>query len=209
MAFLETPRFPTDISYGSAGGPTYQTQVVRTKAGHEYRNRDWSYPLHTYDVAWGIKEWDDLEELLQWFHARGGREDGFRFKDHLDWKSCPPRDTAADTDQTLGTGDASETDFQLIKTYTRGAVTGTRQITKPVTGSVVVSLDDVPQASGWSVDTTTGVVTFVSPPGGGVVVKAGYEFDVPVRFDIDELEHSLENYHAGRARVPLVELRNP
>ena len=35
-----------------------------------------------------------------------------------------------------------------------------RTITKPVAGTVKVYLDGVEQLSGWSVDTTTGLVTF-------------------------------------------------
>ncbi len=57
-----------------------------------------------------------------------------------------------------------------------------RTITKPVAGTVQVYLDGVEQPSGWSVDTTTGLVTFGVPPTLGVEVTAGFEFDVPVRF---------------------------
>lgn len=207
MSFIETPRFPTNISYGSSGGPKYQTQVVVTRSGREYRNADWELPLHQYDVAWGIREWTDLEVLLQWFHAMEARTHEFRFKDPLDFNSTGVEETIGDTDQTIGTGDDTETEFQLIKNYTRGSQTFPRDITKPVTGTTVISFDDVSQGAGWAVDTTTGLVTFDSAPTVGVVIKAGFRFDVPVRFNTDELDNQLENYQAGTATVPLIEVR--
>jgi uncharacterized protein (TIGR02217 family) len=83
--------------------------------------------------------------------------------------------------QLLGTGDDTQTQFQLVKHYPSGSVVEVRTITKPVAGTVRVYLDDVEQASVWSVDTTTGLVTFSAAPALGVEVTADFEFDVPVR----------------------------
>lgn len=208
MSFIETPRFPEDVSYGSTGGPNYRTDVVQLAGGAEARNSRWSYPLHRYDVAFGVRTQLQLETLLDYFHAMGGRLHGFRFKDWGDFKSNSATLSPADTDQVIGTGDAAETDFQLVKVYTTGSLSRTRVITKPVSGTVVVALDGVPQGSGWSVDTTTGVVSFVSPPGSSVVVSAGFEFDVPARFGIDSLVTNWEAWqiHAG-IEVPVQEIR--
>jgi uncharacterized protein (TIGR02217 family) len=209
MAFLETPRFPDDISYGSQGGPGYNTSIVVIRSGAESRNVNWTYARHAYDVAYGVKTITQLSDLIDHFHACAGMAYGFRYKDFMDCKSSGNHETTvSDTDQTIGTGDNVETDFQLVKVYTRGAFSRTRNITKPVTGTTVVSLDDVGQGSGWSVDTTTGIVTFDVAPGGSVVVKAGFEFDVPVRFDTDELNINYEAYEQGAANVPLVEIRD-
>jgi uncharacterized protein (TIGR02217 family) len=46
-----------------------------------------------------------------------------------------------------------------------------------------VTVDGVPQPSGWSVNTATGRITFTADPGGSAVVTAGCEFDIPVCFD--------------------------
>jgi uncharacterized protein (TIGR02217 family) len=208
MAFLETPRFPDDISYGSVGGPGYNTSIVVIKSGVESRNVNWVYARHSYDVAYGVKTIDQLEDLIDYFHATAGMAYGFRYKDFADFQSTHTGNTVSDTDQTIGTGDDVETDFQLIKTYTKGAYSRVRNITKPVTGTVVISLDDVGQGAGWSVDTTTGIVTFSAAPAAGVVVKAGYQFDVPVRFDTDELNVNYEAYQQGAANVPLIEIRD-
>jgi uncharacterized protein (TIGR02217 family) len=208
MAFLETPRFPDDIAYGSQGGPTYNTSIVVVRSGHESRNVNWSIARHAYDVAYGIRSIDNLEELLEYFHAVAGAAYGFRFKDFADFLSCNTTQTLSDTDQLIGTGDAIEVDFQLVKNYTKGAFSRSRNITKPVTGTTVISINDTPQPTGWTVDTTTGIVTFSAAPGDGLSVKAGYQFDVPVRFETDELSTVYEYYQSGSAQVPLIEVRD-
>jgi uncharacterized protein (TIGR02217 family) len=139
---------------------------------------------------------------------------GFRFKDWSDFKSCNTASTPNFMDQVIGTGDAVEADFQLSKTYTKGAFSRSRDITKPVAGTVLISINGVQKLEGdgtypWSVDTATGIVTFSSTvPPDGEVVRAGYEFDVPVRFDSDKLSVNYEFYQAGSANVPLVEIRD-
>ena len=57
-----------------------------------------------------------------------------------------------------------------------------------------VYLDGVEQLSGWSVDTTTGIVSFGMPPALGVEVSADFEFDVPARFDTDHMAVTIETY---------------
>jgi uncharacterized protein (TIGR02217 family) len=83
-----------------------------------------------------------------------------------------------------------------------------RTITKPVAGTVKVYLDGVEQLSGWSVDTTTGLVTFGMPLALGVEVTADFEFDVPMRFDTDQMAVTIQSYrlHAWQ-QIPIVELR--
>jgi uncharacterized protein (TIGR02217 family) len=83
-----------------------------------------------------------------------------------------------------------------------------RTITKPVAGTVKVYLDDVEQLSGWSVDTTTGLVTFSVPPAVGVEITADFAFDVPVRFDTDHMAVTIESFKLHRwQQIPIVELR--
>lgn len=208
MAFIETPRFPENLSYGSQGGPGFQTGIAVLQSGHEQRRGVWATPRHQYNASFAVKTVADVETVRDFFQAMRGRLHGFRFKDWNDYTSASDGvSSPSDTDQTIGTGDGAETDFQLVKLYTTGTETLTRTINKPVSATVVVSLDDVGQGSGWSVDTTTGVVTFSAAPGNNVVVKAGYEFDVPVRFDIDVLAVSADTYGIRSADVPIVELR--
>ena len=95
-----------------------------------------------------------------------------------------------------------------MKRYTSGAQSWTRTITKPVAGTVRVALGVVEQITGWTVNTTTGVVTFATAPAGGVIVRAGFEFDVPVRFDTDTLDVTLDFERLGSiTSIPLIEVR--
>ncbi|MBI5427257.1 MAG: DUF2460 domain-containing protein [Nitrospinae bacterium] len=202
--FIEA-RFPTDISYGSAGGPAFNTQIVAVKSGAETRNVNWPSPVHKYNVAFGIRKQSDLEAVLKMHHVCQGRAIGFRYKDWLDYKSCDAGAAVTPVDQSIGMGNASATAFQLVKNYTFGGYQVSRKIKKPVSGTVKVALNDIEQLSGWSVSTTTGIVAFTSPPGSGVSIKTGYEFDVPVRFDIDDLSFLLSKPRLGEGNIPLVE----
>jgi len=207
MAFHEV-RFPDDISRGAKGGPERRTQIVELASGDEERNSPWAHSRRRYDAAYGVRRADDLAAVTAFFEARHARLYGFRWKDWSDYKSCLPSQAPAATDQLLGVGDGTRTEFQLVKAYASGAQSYLRPILKPVAGTVAVALDGVPQATGWSIDSTTGVVTFAAAPGAGVSVAAGFEFDVPVRFDTDRLDITLDIERKGSiASIPLVEIR--
>jgi uncharacterized protein (TIGR02217 family) len=207
MAFHEV-RFPDDISRGARGGPERRTRIVELASGDEERNSPWADSRRRYDAAYGIRRADDLAAVVAFFEARHGRLYGFRWKDWSDYKSCVPSGSPSATDQIIGEGDGSTTQFQLVKVYASGAQSYSRRIVKPVAGTVLVALDGAPQASGWSVDVATGVVTFASAPGSGVIVTAGFEFDVPVRFDTDRLDITMDIEWLGSiASIPLVEVR--
>lgn len=210
MGFHEV-QFPTDISYGSQGGPGFDTAIIEIDTGAEERVSRRSSPRYSYNVAYGVKTFAQLVTLRDFYNARKGAAYGFRYKDWFDFSSASDGvSTPDDEDQTIGTGDGTTTTFQLIKTYTSGSESTVRTIQKPVANSVVVALDGVAQASGWTVNTTTGVITFTSAPGSSVVVSAGYEFDVPVRFgeDIDEgLIASYDDFSTGSVPdISLMEL---
>jgi uncharacterized protein (TIGR02217 family) len=207
MAFHEV-RFPDTISRGARGGPERRTQIVELASGDEERNASWANSRRRYDVSYGIRRADDLAAVVAFFEARNGRLHGFRFRDWSDYRSGLPSNVPSPLDQPIGTGDGTTSTFQLVKRYTSGAQGWTRTITKPVAGSGRVALAGVEQASGWSVDTSTGVVTFAAPPGAGVAISAGFEFDVPVRFDSDTLDVTLDIERLGSiTSIPLVELR--
>jgi len=207
MAFHEV-RFPDNISRGARGGPERRTQIVELASGVEERNASWANSRRRYDVAYGIRRADDLAAVVAFFEARNGRLHGFRFKDWADFKSCLPSQTVGPSDQTIGTGNGSATQFQLTKRYASGAQSWTRAITKPVAGTVTIALNGTPQASGWSVSSATGLVTFTTAPAAGVAITAGFEFDVPVRFDTDALDVTLDLERLGSiTSIPLLEIR--
>ncbi len=207
MAFHEV-RFPDDISRNARGGPERRTQIVELASGDEERNASWANSRRRYDAAYGIRRADDLAAVVAFFEARTGRLYGFRWKDWADFKSCLPSQAPATTDQTIGTGDGITTDFQLVKSYVSGAQTWARMITKPVAGTVRIAIDGVDQTTGWAVDATTGVVSFTTAPASGTAITAGFEFDVPVRFDTDALDVTLDIERLGSiTSIPLIEVR--
>mgnify|MGYP001597598103 CR=1 FL=1 len=208
MASFIEYQFPPGISYGSSGGPVFNTTVNMTKSGMETRQINWQYARHKYNVTYGIRNQADFDAVIKLFHAVQGRATGFRFKDWSDFKSCDIAATPAATDQLIGAGDGATKTFQLIKKYSIGGVSNARTIKKPVGGSVLVALNNVVQGSGWTADTTTGIIAFTNAPGNGVSVTAGFQFDVPVRFDVDELSIVLSKPQLSQTQITLIEDMN-
>lgn len=209
MAFHEI-RFPTNLSLGSVGGPERRTDVVTLASGFEERNTPWAHSRRRYQAGAGLRTLDDIDALISFFEARRGKMHGFRWKDWSDFKSSLPSKKPSPIDQLLGTGDGNQTVFQLCKTYRSGTETYTRRITKPVAGTVLVSVAQDPKLEGqeFQIEHSTGEVIFTVPPDIGVPVHAGFEFDVPVRFDTDMILTSVESFKSGEIPdVPVVEVR--
>ncbi len=206
MAFHEI-RFPDNISRGARGGPERRTQIVELASGDEERNASWANSRRRYDAAYGVRRADDLAAVVAFFEPRNGRLYGFRWKDWGDHKSCLPSGMPSTIDQVIGIGDGTATAYQLVKAYSSGAQTWIRTITKPVAGTAVVALDGVTQVSGWAVDSTTGQITFATAPANSVAISAGFEFDVPVRFDTDQLDVTLDIECLGSiTSIPLIQV---
>jgi uncharacterized protein (TIGR02217 family) len=209
MSFHEV-RFPSKISFGSGGGPERKTEIVALGSGFEERNSPWAHGRRRYDAGLGVKSLTDLYAVIAFFEARRGRLHGFRWKDHLDFRSKGPLETVTALDQTIGVGTGVQTAFSLSKTYVSGPSSYQRPIVKPVAGSVLAAVAGVIKTPGtdYSADASTGVVTFAVAPANGATVTAGFEFDVPVRFDTDRLEISLAGFKAGELpNIPIVEIR--
>jgi uncharacterized protein (TIGR02217 family) len=226
MGFLEI-QFPDfdSISMPAKGGPMFNTNIVAGASGFESRNQWWQFPRRSWDIANSALNEAEKDAVRDFFMVAAGKANGFRKRDWTDFEL---------DEGIIGTGNGVATTFQLKKTYTVGGQSITVNIKKPVTSDVVdyanVAQDDtvriwfgtgsplvyVEQLSGWTVDHATGIVTFVSAPGGGTVIKASCDFDIPVRFDTDKLEFTLiENRLPGEreegiytaASIPLVEVR--
>lgn len=215
-------QFPVDISYGSKGGPNFNTTVLTLASGFEKRNVNWSKLRCEYDVSYGIKELDQMQAALDFFIARMGKAYSFRFKDFLDFTIVS---------QPLFTGDGTKKSCYLYKSYASGPVSYTRQISKPVIGSMLLSVDGAP----WGYDPTlsllntftydnTGLITLCAPPRGpvttigtdgqpvtapGAQVTIDYcEFDVHVRFDTDKMDSQHDQWNmASWSSIPLVEIK--
>src|ERR1043166_4267686 len=204
--------FPLDIALKSAGGPGRRTEIVALGSGREERNARWAHSRRRYDAGYGVKTLDALAAVVAFFEERRGRLHGFRWRDRLDHSSAAGGASVTPLDQAIGSGNGSTTAFQLVKTYGATYAPYARPIAKPVAGSVRVAVNGVEQTEGtaFSLDATTGIVTFLSShvPASGAAVRAGFLFDVPVRFDTDYLEVDLSAFAAGSVpRIPLVEIK--
>ena len=148
MTFHEK-QFPTDISVGSVGGPGWKTDVIVFDSGGEQRNQRWSELRAEYEAAYGVREIEQLHALVEFFNECRGRLHGFRYKDFLDY-SVTNEPIVANGGPTL----------QLMRTYGTGINDYEKDIKKPVSGTVTLRNSTV-TISGTTVDTTTGVVTFI------------------------------------------------
>jgi len=209
MQFHEV-QFPVALSFGSLGGPERRTDIVTLSSGFEERNTPWAHSRRRYDAGIGMRSLDELADVLAFFEARRGQMYAFRWKDWADHKSGKPTDDVALQDQTIGFGDGAQTVFQLSKTYRSGEGNYTRLIQKPVLGTVMVSIagDPVQEGVHYEVDLTTGQIHFERAPDEDREITAGFEFDVPVRFDTDRIHTSVASFQAGEVpSVPVVEVR--
>jgi len=200
-------RFPTNIGFGATVLPKFSTDIVTLSSGYERRNSYWGTPRLQFDVSSGVKSKDDVFSIYEFFMARAGRAYAFRFKNPFDFKSCDPQDTLADSDQSLGTGDGSTTAFQVQKHYISGGQQLSKNITRLVSGTLVIAIDDV-ATTAFTVNIETGIVTFTTAPANNAVLTCGYEFDVPVRFREDSLGVNALQFSAGSIpAIPLIEVR--
>lgn len=193
MSGFHEIQLPPEFSEGALFGPGFATRIIELDSGAEHRVQ--RYPAggrRRFNVSKGITTLEKLLTLRDFYIGRDGALFGFRVKDWSDYASTASgtlhrnADVPVDfDDQVIGTGDGTQTTFQLVKTYTSGPSVRTRAIRKPVTGTTKVGIDGVEQTSGFTVDTTTGVVTFSVAPGNALDVTAGYQFDVPCRFGED------------------------
>ncbi len=209
MGFHEV-RFPASLSFGSVGGPERRTEIVTLANGFEERNSPWAHARRRYDAGVSMRSLDDVETLIAFFEARQGQLYAFRWKDWSDYKSCAASKEPGFEDQVIGTGDGSTVEFQLTKTYRSGDQSYVRPITKPVAGTVKISLqlDPLVETVHYTIDVETGIVTFTDPPETDSAIQAGFEFDVPVRFDTDRIQTSVASFQAGDVpAVPIVEVR--
>lgn len=227
-------RFPLEISWGAVGGPSFFTTIGATQSGVEKRNQNWSIERRRWDVTHALKTQQDVDELLTFFLARKGRAFGFRFRDWNDYctdmthlvgtgfgSAEPNPDTlpavgvltpikAYRLGTTTNVGDSTTRDFQLVKEYLDSINPYARVIKKPVS-SVATPLrmfKNGVATTAFTIDLTTGIVTFnVAPTGAESVTWEGY-FDVPVRFESDDMQLQMQETNVNEwGPITVIELR--
>lgn len=213
MGFHEDATFPENISFGSRGGPGYNTNIIEMDGGQVQTVPRWSETRHTFNAAYGVKSPADIFALKQFYIARLGVANGFRYKDWVDFTTNPTNGadvTVAATDQEAVRVD--DTTFQMTKQYTQGSVTRNRKITKPRAGTIV-AVDGITVSTGFSLNVATGIITFTDPIAGDSIVTWGGQFDVPVMFG-KELDGNfvltMDDFGVRSAEdITLVELVDP
>lgn len=198
--------YPFALGRNTAVAPEFSTSVTVTASGHERRNSLWSDARVHFDVGPGIRSEAELAELIAFFRARRGAARGFRISDPFDNSSNGMTGIPTMLDQVIGTGDGLTADFQLSKSYGPEPEPQLRPISRPRPETLAISVNGVLE-SNWTL-LSMGVVRFDQAPAAGAEVRAGFLFDVPVRFAEDRIDVSGVNFAAGEApSVPLIELR--
>lgn len=193
MAGFHEVQFPPIISMGAVGGPGFHTTILTLASGFERRNVDWSKTRAKYTISFGAKSKQDMNVAIKFFFARLGRAFGFRFKDWSDFQVPTWEVTPGDIDPlpTFFTTTGVLATFQLTKTYGDTASTFTRAITKPVAATLSLFNNGAPMVvtTDYTLDATTGIVTLSAGVTAttGHLITGSFEFDVPVRFDVDDM----------------------
>ena len=205
--------------YPCQSSPRFSTRMPTVDSGAEGVNQRWETPLYRFRLPQAVRQHAVFESLRDHWMIMRGPAFTFPFRDPLDFASVAlvhPNEvpTISGTDQELGVSDGANQFYQLQKTYVRSLFTMVRPIYHPIVSTVVVTVDDSDPATflppmAYTVDRNTGIVTITPAPPPGRVVKAGFLFDVEVRFESDDsFDGILQNFHAsGFADLTLVEVR--
>lgn len=194
MAFVNASMLDC-VAYGFEARRTFATKIHPLRSGNESRNATrafgrWSFAA----LAQNIRP-EDYADILAAFDVLRGSNDSFRLKNWLDFQL---------TGQSLGNAPSGTTPVQLVKSATFGGTTRTRNITKPVNGTVTVYQTGVAKAGTYS--TTTGLFTPTTGWTAGQPLTADFEFDTPVRFMADELPATYDNWRAINVPIELIEV---
>lgn len=199
--------------------PRWSTDLQQVDSGAERANQRWEHPLHTFILPDAIRVHATFEGIHdQWLAMRGPLHT-FPFRDPLDFASVGLTQpnfvpTITGSDQQIGVGNNVVKSFQLSKTYARGSQTYTRNIFHPVASTVLITFDNLDPATispsfAWEVDRLTGIVLFEDAPPSGVVIRAGFLYDVEVRFESDDAFDGIVKTYgvSGFADIVLSEVR--
>lgn len=197
MSFLEI-RFPESIAFNSSSILEFNTTIIKAKNGYEQRNINWNSNKMKFNIINGIKTKTELDELITFFRNVKGAGYGFRFKDFTDYQA---------ENQYIGVGNGETKEFQLIKAYrVSDNIVYYRKITKPVISTVRVFINDI-ESKDFNIDLTTGLITLNTAPEIDSTIKANFEFDVPVRFENDIMEITMNSINSGNIKdITLIEI---
>ena len=192
---MSLPIYPSidSAEYGVRGlewpvtrAPLFSTKIQEVSSGKEFRTSWWTYPKYQYTISysvlidepnnlWMSNDSTDLQTIMGFFLQQQGSFAPFLLYD--------PNDNTVQG-QTIGTGDGSTTEFQLVRTYG-----GYTEAVQAVVANAVINiyLNGAPVAPAYYSIGDTGILTLVNPPGDGVLITGDYSFYWPVLFVEDQL----------------------
>ena len=130
---------------------------------------DWA----RYEINWNQLTNTERDSMWDFIKAHGGSEESFLFRDDFGFGYQVAR-------LTIGTGDAAETEFQLIETFTSGAASKSYERWDIETGSLRIWINNVEVFSpgSWTADLTrSGLVTTAAPVPNLELIEAQFDFD--------------------------------
>lgn len=138
--------FPKCIAYGSTGSPKYVTEKVEVDSGAEQRNQRRAYPRHEYKIEMENVPANEVSEIMNLWHVCAGDHIGFLFLDPMDHTSANSDaalsgEEVSNTDQFVGAGVGSKSEYQLFKEYKSGPHNRRRRIRYPDVGTLTVAVD--------------------------------------------------------------------
>ena len=205
MQAFDDVLYPLALGRDASVSAEFSTSIAITASGFERRNSQWADARLHFDVGPGLRSDAELATLIAFFRARRGAAFAFRLRDPFDFSSHLMTGAPQAGDQLLGVGDGATARFPLRKWYD-GPQPQVRFITRPRAGTVLVSVGGT--ATTAFVLESGGVVRLEQAPPAGAEVRAGFLFDVPVRFAGDRLDVNGATFAAGEApSVPLVEVK--
>lgn len=221
--FADGAVYPGELGVGSRGGPVYNTAIHETRTGEDYRISRWGRPQRVWSAQYGLRNFETIAKFLSFYRARTGAYEGFRFRDPFDWTTAPNGIISPDPDNQwshrclIGASNGVDTQFQLLKTYQHSNYQRPRPITHPIAPNqdghfAHIYVGGVLQVEGtsYTLDYTTGIVTFAAPALAGSQIEWGGTFHVPARFGIEIDERYLATVGGTDAwelgQVPIVEI---
>lgn len=196
-------RFPEDVSWGSSGGPIYKTQIFTSFRGYEKRNTDWSQPMMRFNVAYGIKTDLQMLSMLEFFNARQGMANGFRYKNWCNYQI---------TGKAFATGDGESTRLPIWKFYGFDGARHYKRLRKIVRGSVTgvqIGAEPVVEGVDFTIDYDAGEIAFNTIPSYALPIRCQtLEFDEPVRFTTDRIQAVIDSFdNQSLSRLELISVR--
>lgn len=203
-------RMNAEIGYGSSFSESYSVVNTEDAGRNSYGKLNDPRPLARCDLVFQNRSHEfTLTQVMDVFHRAGGTFGGFRVKNYANYSTNRYQGVPTAVDQRLRPT-ATPGVYQITQWYGEPVELSRRRlIKKPVPGTVKVAINGVATLVGWTVDNTTGLVTFGVVPAPGDVLTAGCYFDFPMRFETDLSGIDFTDVDMLSLSVNLIELLNP